>query len=292
MGFSVRMGCRRNILNRTPPSIGGDLRAATNEGWWWLAAAGYWVVFRRFTTNAGVAFAMTGLLISLGVLLAVHTLHQFYVSLPQTMREYLANPDEQLARAGINAPPGSAARMIFENRLRDGGPTATFALANSLAGPLAMMAAACFAFLIEIRGRHRDIPGFTAIVVAALAVTAIALTVSGSRSGVLSVIIAMVAMVAFSFDRMRMAITKRVVVIALLSISLITLLAVMIPSRDAWTKAPATIQLRLQYWRSTLAMVWDHPWFGIGPGNFQLAYQTVPRHHRPRTDRRTTQFFL
>ena len=41
-----------------------------------------------------------------------------------------------LALAGINAPPGSSERMVFANRLMDGGPTATFALANSLAAML------------------------------------------------------------------------------------------------------------------------------------------------------------
>ena len=31
---------------------------------------------------------------------------------------------------------------------------------------------------------------------------------------------------------------------------------------------------RLELWRSSLAMIREHPWFGIGPGNFQAAYRT------------------
>jgi O-antigen ligase len=31
---------------------------------------------------------------------------------------------------------------------------------------------------------------------------------------------------------------------------------------------------RLELWKSTLAMIRDHPLFGVGPGNFQIAYRT------------------
>jgi len=31
---------------------------------------------------------------------------------------------------------------------------------------------------------------------------------------------------------------------------------------------------RLELWRSSLAMLRDHPWFGVGPGQFQAAYRT------------------
>jgi O-antigen ligase len=31
---------------------------------------------------------------------------------------------------------------------------------------------------------------------------------------------------------------------------------------------------RLEVWRSSLALLREHPWFGVGPGNFQAAYRT------------------
>ncbi|WP_404310353.1 O-antigen ligase family protein [Neorhodopirellula lusitana] len=255
------------------PKIGGNLRAATNEGWWWLAAAGWWIVSRRMMARPGSRSAMTGLLISVGVLLAVHTLHQQYISLPQTLRDYEANPDQQLALAGVSAPSGSAERMIFENRLRDGGPTATFALANSLAGPLAMIAAACLTILVDSRRRLAQHVGFYSIVAAAVCLILWALLISGSRSGVCSVVVAGIGCAAVSLARPHFSIGKRLIGIAVVAGAAVMSLAAMAPNREWWSHAPATIQLRLQYWRSTLAMVWDHPWFGIGPGNFQLAYQ-------------------
>ena len=36
--------------------------------------------------------------------------------------------------------------------------------------------------------------------------------------------------------------------------------------------AGKSLGYRLEYWRSTLAMIGDHPWLGCGPGQFQDAY--------------------
>ena len=79
---------------------------------------------------------MLVLLVVCGTGLAVHGLHQYFISLPANRAEYQQDPERILKLAGVEAPPGSAERMVFENRLFDGGPTGTFALANSLAAVL------------------------------------------------------------------------------------------------------------------------------------------------------------
>lgn len=280
-GFPVVLACwvflsgwvNAGVFASTLPMIGGDLRSAMNESWWWLAAACYFVMIRRLVTLPNASFAMTGLLIACGILLAVHTLHQELVSLPQTMREFLSDPDRHFAQLGIDAPEGSAARMIFENRLRDGGPTATFALANSLAGPLAMIAAACVSALFQMRDSLRLHWRLFAFTLVAFLVLISALAMTGSRSGVLSLALAGLYLVVHAIAKGRFRLDRKVP----LAIGGVLVLAVgfvlLAGDQTSWAQAPATIQLRLQYWASTLAMVGDHPWFGIGPGNFQLTYQ-------------------
>src|SRR5204863_1187517 len=37
-------------------------------------------------------------------------------------------------------------------------------------------------------------------------------------------------------------------------------------------KDPATAAVRLEYWRATWQVIGEHPWLGVGPGNFGNAY--------------------
>ena len=54
--------------------------------------------------------------------------------MPQTRAQYAANPDRALRQAGLWYPPDSPERKLFEDRLANTEPMATFALTNSLAG--------------------------------------------------------------------------------------------------------------------------------------------------------------
>lgn len=43
--------------------------------------------------------------------------------------------------------------------------------------------------------------------------------------------------------------------------------------RGLFNLQSGTLFFRLQLWRSSLKMVWDHPWLGVGPDNFLYAYR-------------------
>ncbi|MFG0286619.1 MAG: O-antigen ligase domain-containing protein, partial [Rhodopirellula sp. JB044] len=187
-------------LTSWTPSVGGDVRAATNEVWWWVAAVACFVIARRLFANHSRSVVAVGVLLGAGALLASHTLHQCFISFPQTIREYESDPEGMLAKIGIDAEAGSAARMIFENRMRDGGPTGTFALANSLAGPLAISLVLAIGALISVIanrkavGTHDDgansVGSLTGVMLGVLSgLLAVALFTTGSRSGVLSVVV-------------------------------------------------------------------------------------------------------
>nr|WP_236615524.1 O-antigen ligase family protein [Rhodopirellula europaea] len=291
--------------------IGGDWRSASNEAWVWIVGAVWFVVLRRCLRDRVNQFALLGLMVVGGVLLATHALHQVHVSLPQTLREYNADPERVLAEVGINAPEGSNARMIFENRLRDGGPTATYALANTLAGLLAMALVVVIAVLLRVFGKA--FPGAVAklrfwqsaverespagdpeddsskherdaslsqhvVVLAGLAlaatVLALALKDTQSRAGVLSVlIVGGCVLVDFVWAN---AFGRRVVTALLLAISAV-FAALPLAARGwfgtGWIAAlPESVRYRFQYWDATWRLVEYSPWTGSGPGNYQQAY--------------------
>ncbi|MFG0265101.1 MAG: O-antigen ligase family protein [Rhodopirellula sp. JB055] len=288
-------------------AIGGNWRAASNEAWVWIAGAVWFVVLRRCLRGGAQRFALLGLIVVGGVMLATHALHQVHVSLPQTLREYNADPDRVLAEVGINAPAGSNARMIFENRLRDGGPTATFALANTLAGLLAMSLVVVIAVLLPVLGeafpkwgsrlrvgwdhageqsehlraettQAGQTPGQSVFVLVGLlliaAVLGLALMETQSRAGVLSVLIVSSCMVmdfAWATSRGRRWMTACSFAIAAVFVALP--LAARGWFGTGWIASlPESVRYRFQYWEATWRMVEFSPWTGAGPGNYQQAY--------------------
>ncbi len=57
--------------------------------------------------------------------------------MPARQRQYEADKEATLRENGLNYPPGTPTRDLFEKRLANREPTATFALTNSLAAVLA-----------------------------------------------------------------------------------------------------------------------------------------------------------
>ena len=76
-------------------------------------------------------------MVALAVAISGYGLYQCAYELPHTRAKYKANPDRALSDAGLSFPPDSPGRKLFEDRLANTEPMATFALTNSLAGFLA-----------------------------------------------------------------------------------------------------------------------------------------------------------
>ncbi|MCC9641288.1 O-antigen ligase family protein [Rhodopirellula sp. JC740] len=314
-------------LDETALSVfGGDWRSASNELWVWVTG-GVWcwtlVGCLRSRDDAGSLsvwwMGCLGLVVAGGALMAAHSLHQVYVSLPQTLREYQADPDRVLAAVGIHAPAGSNARMIFENRLRDGGPTATFALANTLAGFL------CVAWVLVWASLLRSFPQTSPTLanrlgwknaeakssgdgpssdtdrgsapaedsiwsrwhwIGLLLVSAIlfwGLWKTQSRAGMLSAWIIGALLLVDQFAR-GSAGRRWVTGVALAVTVAIVSLPIWTPflvGSNVLQKLPESVRFRYQYWEATSRMLGESPWLGAGPGNYQMAYHRfrVPESH-------------
>ncbi|TWU02462.1 O-antigen ligase family protein [Stieleria varia] len=260
----------------------GNLRAATNEAWLWVSAAAVFTSARYWLADIGIRRAAWSLMISIAVATAILALYQQVISLPQSRADYLADPDGTLRMLGLSAPLGSAERMIFENRLFDGGPTATYALANSMACVVLIGCVLSLGWMVN-RWRHNCVlqKSFS---VAVFASCFLGLLLSSSRSAFLAFAVGAVAVLLLCRDPSRQESTERTArrslrrSFALAGVgagvmSLITV-AVLLFGRKEWVEqAPASLAFRLQYWRATLAMAWQHPVFGAGPGGFQSLYQ-------------------
>ncbi len=257
-------------FDSSPP---GNLRMATNEGWLWFSAAAMFTTGRRLLADRTSRQGVLLLMLVCASALAVHGMHQYFVSLPQQRIEYRENPERILGLVGLDAPEGSAERMVFENRLFDGGPTGTFALANSLA---AVLLAGAIVSLSMLRMRWRSLSvGSRATWAIVLLLCVGCLMAARSRSASLALVLAAVVVFVFgsAFHRTR----PRVLLGGLIGIACIagagSVWLAMFGNPEWFEQAPASLAFRFQYWRSTLAMVFDRPLFGAGPGNFQSIYE-------------------
>ncbi|PAY15967.1 hypothetical protein CKO51_28960 [Rhodopirellula sp. SM50] len=264
-------------LASCPP---GNLRQATNEAWVWIAAAAVLTAARRLLIDPPIRAALFSLCCAVATGMAVHALHQQWISLPQIRAEYLADPDAVLRAAGVDAPAGSAQRMVFANRLLDGGPTATFALANSLAAVLLVAVLAPLAILrggsVANQSGTNAGSGWSRVLLLLLPVLGVAaLFATRSRSALVACLLAGLWIWIRGGQSGEVKRVKLLAGAALLALSVsgVVLVALLLWGDDEWmAAAPASLEFRLQYWKATAHLLWDHPIVGAGPGGFQAMY--------------------
>ena len=275
-----------------------NVRQALNSMWQWIAifavglvALFWWWLTSRPSDSIRTSDDKTScvqiclwLMVIATWLLACHGLYQHWVSLPADLATYLANPDQTLRDARIDAPPGSATRMLFESRLNDLAPTATFSLTNSLASVLAMASVLCIGGLSckwptasasRPEAGQQDKYWLSRLVLAILLMlpllTCLALT--KSRTSWLAFLIGAALLIAKSNWMKQLAPAKKSGLI-IGGVGLIAALAIGIYVWDVgiFLQAAQSLQYRIEYWQTTLRIFAAHWWLGIGPGNFQDYY--------------------
>jgi len=225
--------------------------------WEWLALVfGFVLVRQLFTSEDGQQGLLTALLATC-VALSITGIFQGLVELPP-----LANK--------INAenPVGKLLRQLAQ----EGRVFSTFAHSSSFAGYLVLLLPALFGavYLAISRGLAPLVMG-GAVVCAGLGCWALWLT--QSRGALLALGVAGGVAAALAWRRWllahRLAAGIGIVVLAG---------AGFLADRQGWL-GPAAV--RLDAWKATWAMIEDHPWLGVGPGNFEGAY---PRYLSPQAD--------
>lgn len=258
----------------------GNVRFAMNEFWIWLAALAIFAAARRTITTTAQKQCLTVLLLSSLSTLAVHTLHQKFISIPESIRQYRLDPDAQIRLAGLDAPAGSAIRFQYEGRLFAAESMASFSLSTSAAVAL-LLGFSIAAALVTWR-RQLQLSRWQATAAAiATALFAVGIYCTGSRI-VLVLLCGVAALLLLSrlggqtiakFEPLKNWGQRHAAAIAVgigLGGTLTGAAIAQFPQLLA--RFPLSVQFRFQYWSSSLRMLADHLWLGIGPGNFQAGY--------------------
>lgn len=254
-----------------------NVRLGVNECGWWLATAAVITVSRRVATGRAMTLALLRLFAVVAVGVAIYGWHQWWIGIPKLIADYQRDPEAILEQVGIVAEKGSAMRVVFENRLYDGGPTGTFALANSMAVMLLGGLVVVTGLYIVARPTLARVQHYVYLL--AIAIVFGMVLASRSRSAVLAILLLMTLLVAMQF-RQRASRWMRAHRLGSLMIVIIATLVVggsllyALRGTEWLEQAPASIAIRLNYWRASMSMLSDSPWFGVSPGQFKASYES------------------
>jgi O-antigen ligase len=251
----------------------GQPRQTLNMLWQWVGFGVAFLLVRQVVRTHQESRALVVVMIALAVCLSMHGYYQYFFSMPEARHAYEADPEGTLAAVGIVAPKGSVDREQFENRLESTEPMATFTLANSLAGFLAPWLICVIGIAVlnwpncPLRRRLAVSAGMSALLVAGCFV------LTKSRSATLAVLFGAGLLFVYGMrSGWRPGWKSGVAVVG--SITALIALAVSVGGVDllVLTESLKSSLYRLQYWRASVAMIADAPFFGCGPGNFQQSY--------------------
>ena len=267
-------------------------RPAWNMLWQWVGMAVAFLVLRQLLRSEREGRALVATMIALALGLSVYGFYQTAVELPASRALYRNDPDAALRAAGVWYPPDSPQRELFESRLANTEPLATFALTNSLAGLLApwLVVAVGIGLYGWPRTREGDktapradpptglrrlwneVSARTGPVALVAVVIAVCLVLTRGRSALAATFLGLVLL---GFDT---RFGRRYGLRSLLAVAVVASLVVSAAAaagtldRGMLLGAGRSLLFRLEYWRATAVMIAERPLFGCGPGNFRDFY--------------------
>jgi len=243
-------------------------------------------LFAQLCTDRRRFALLVVVLAAVGGTLAFKGLWQYFVEVPQRIQEFGAQRDKQLQVSGWT--PGTPGAALFEARVRDPSVTGFFGLGNPLgsllnvllgagAGLAADKLLAAVRDLRSARTRLRrgevHLPMLAGVVWALVAVlVAAVLVMTRSRGGMVSAVLAAAASLAILRHRRRLARHWRKAILTVAGAFLVGAGAVAAYGLAKDSLPTTTMTFRWHYWSASAQIIRDHPFLGVGPGNFPAAY--------------------
>jgi O-Antigen ligase len=264
-------------------------RQAFNMTWQMLSYAIAAFLLRQLLRTPAHCRALIVVMIAVASLEAVQGYYEYFISKPAVIAEFHKNPEQTYQELGTVT---QSQREHLRWRIENTEPMATFALTNSLAGLLAPWLIALVGIivtLLESRANWRLLGGALLFV----AVIGGCLLLTKSRTAILATGAGIVLLGLYGRST-GWRIGWRIPLAATLVAVVIGLAVVAVGGLDiqVLSEAPTSVLYRLQYWRSTAAIIAEHPFFGCGPGQFQEAYATYKLPEASETPRDPHNFLL
>jgi O-antigen ligase len=214
-------------------------------------------------------------LVVLGMLSTAHGISQLTTENTEMIREYEKDPNSLLQPLGISPHP--LQQFMFKHRLYTRGIRSFFTTRNSAAcfGLTALFAAMA---LLSLRPKGNS-PGPSHLLakwtpLLSILILCLGLILSKSKGSLLGLTAGLTGL--FLWQRYAAWITTHrraiVTILMLLGVAGATVLGLYGLHHDR-LPGGQSMAVRWQYWHATGRMIIDHPWLGVGPGNFAPWYQ-------------------
>jgi O-antigen ligase len=250
----------------------GGGRLALNTLWIWVDYGIGAFLLRQLITSAVYCRAIVVVTVALSLCLSTHAYFQYFVSQPAFQKAYKADPEKFLKEGGYSTEKNSVQRKHLEDRLFSREPLSTFSLTNSLAGFLAPWLIIVAGIGLGEINKGGDRRVLLAALLAALFLAG-CLLLTKSRTAVLAAGFGALLLLIYG-RRGGFRVGWKIPATGAGLLVLIGLGVVFAGGLDAkvLSEAPKALLYRLQYWRSSAAMIADYPFFGVGPGRFQAFF--------------------
>jgi O-antigen ligase len=222
-------------------------------------------------------------IVALGIVSTYQCAEQFFISNAITIEQYEKDPNLLLGPLGIE--PGTFQHFLFEHRLYSRGIRGFFTTSNSAASFAICAAFAGIALLVgkfdEARGRP-DRFRHVGLTLVALVLIVAGLLLTQSKGGIAAFVAGLAGFgLLMILDRRLPRHRKRIRAILVLSLILCVAGAgfatVQYGLSHGRLPGGNSMLVRWQYWTASARMYADHPFAGVGPGNFSDHYS----HYKP-----------
>jgi hypothetical protein len=237
----------------------------------WLVLLCAFCLVRQLARTPAEDRGLLAALLASAVSLSAFAVYQYTVEFPQIRRAYGSNLDallDAMAAKNIVANPQLLQRRLFENNV-----FATYSHPNSFAGFLALLLPPAIAWTCS--GRRASF----FLAAAATLLIGLALWLTHSRGAILGSLLVGVAVLA-AYGRRFLAAHK---IAFLTGLAIVAAIAFFLSRTElavgGMAKFWQSSAKRNDYWIATWNLIRDHPWLGVGPGNFGRLYPSymLPR---------------
>jgi hypothetical protein len=246
----------------------------------WLVLLCAFCLVRQLARTPEDNRGLLAALVASAVSISAFSLYQYAIIFPEIRNTY-SDRDvllEAMAAENVVANPELLEHRLFENNV-----FGTYSHPNCLAGYLALLLPVAIAWTSRAKGIRRKssatFPFTFFLAASATLLVGLALWLTHSRGAILgSLVVGVIVLLAYGNGFLRAHKTATLTGVIVLCGTLALLLRTELAARGL-AKFWESSAKRTDYWIATWSMIRDHPWLGVGPGNFGRVY---PRYMLPR----------